>query len=325
MEICNSIALGFIFFLSLKLTVFIPFRENGILSGYPEPLVFSLVALILGYFLQILATKISNQKKDFSLLVLFVAVLLWSLFHFRRPILMETIFHGDELVVSISLLFLFVGFLISGLKEAQMGGFLVGIFIFTVIGFVQEMDDLPFKLCSLGLLLSCIINLIFRSFIKLDNQFLPSRRIRRDFKLFSGLYSSFFVLFLINLAFTSVRGFTSFQLSAFLFLISYISLRTFAIYKMDESYFRKSFIIGRNLLVINFILFAGSFTWDGFSWLLYFSLGGSLGFYRPEKPIYKKRIQTLSIGIIAIFICLGIIQLAKIQYYWIHLEVILVF
>jgi hypothetical protein len=324
LEICNSIFLGFLFFLCLKLTAFIPYRENGLLSGYPELLVFSLVALILGYLVQILSTKIPNQKKDISLLTLFIFVLAWSLIHFPRPILMETIFHGDELVLSISLIFLLVGFLISGLKEAQMGGFLVGIFIFTVLGFVLEMDKLPFKPYCIGLLFSAIINLIFRGFVKLDNQFLPSRRVRRDFKLFSGLYSSFFVLFLINLTFTSVRGFTSFQLSAFLFLISYISLRTFAIYKMDESYFRKSFILGRNLLVINFVLFAGSFTWEAFSWLLYFSLGGCLGFYRPEKPIYKKRIQTLSIGIVAILLCLGIIQLAKIQYYWIHLEVILV-
>lgn len=323
LEILNSIFLGFVFFFSVVDTENLHFQKKSFFGNYPEILVLSLLALLAGYLLQLILESISGSLKDMFLMFLILVLLAWNVMHFQRQLLLEIIFHSEELRLEFILVFMCMGFLVSGLKEAQMGGFLLGAFLFSLVLLFFGVSIENYKTLHILLLISAMINVGFRSFLRLQNQFLPSRRRRRSFKLFQGLYSSFLVLFIINLAFTTIRGFSSFQMSAFLFLLSYLLSRTFSIYRFDESYFRNSVVFGRNILIVSFLLFAGSFVLEAFNWILYLILGACLGYFKPEKPIQKLKIQTLLTGISGILLLVFFIQLTKYQFYWIHMEALL--
>jgi tetratricopeptide (TPR) repeat protein len=324
LEILNSLLMGFLTlycFYSIHATV--P-ESSGFFGNYSDLVALSAASFLLGYILHALFQKVPTPRTDGILAFLQILITVWFLLIFNRPFILETIFHLEEIQFLFILLFVCLGFQITSLKESQMGGFLLGSFIFVLIGFVVKYPTSHLKVFLLLLLLTGLCNLLFRQFLNVKNQFLPTRSRKKDFKLFKDLYSSYAILFILNLTFTSVRGFHLIQLSIFLFLVAFLSSRTLTIYRSQGAHHRQSFIIGRNFLVLNFIIFAASFSWQAFSWVLYFNLGVAFGYYKPDRPDQRKRITSIIYGLIAASLCLLILSLTKINIYFIHLEVLLV-
>lgn len=300
-------------------------ESSGFFGNYSDLVALSAASFFLGYILHVLFQNIPTSRTDGILATLQTITVVWFLLIFNRPFILETIFHIEEIQFLFILLFTSLGFQITSLKESQMGGFLFGSFLFVLIGFFVKYPSSHLKLYLLLLLLTGLSNLLFRQFLNLKNQFLPTRSKKRNFKLFKDLYSSYSILFILNLAFTSVRGFHLIQLSIFLFLFAFLTSRTLTIYRSQGAYHRQSFILGRNFLVINFIIFAASFSWQAFSWVLYFNLGVALGYFKSDRPNQKKRITSILAGLVAASLCILILSLTKVNIYIIHLEVLLVF
>ncbi|WCL48751.1 hypothetical protein [Leptospira sp. GIMC2001] len=298
--------------------------DTGVWIGsFPEFILIPMISFLIGFFLNWIID--SNSKKYLEILsaLFLLAILIYVIMTISRPVLLETVFFLNTVRSVIGGFFLCLGILTAGFRDAQKGGFFLGIFIFAFVSlfFSFPLNNLKHIFLFVGF--PFLINSILKNFIHLENQFLPRRSIKKEYPPFQGLYGSFYILFLIHSGISVYCNMGGLSLNVSLFLFSYISLRSFAIYRAHDVNYRQAFIQGRVILVISFILFAASFSWNVFGSAVFVLLGGALGFYKSASSSKSKKINNLMLGSIGLCSGIAIIYFSRTGSLIIHLEFLL--